>query len=156
MSKNHLAVIGATGQVGKPLTKSLLKEGHEVTIIAHGRSLDNEPRLAECERLGAKVVVCTEMDNIDAVAGALKGCDTLVACVPGSKSIIQKLQPIWLNAAVKAGVERFIPTEFGSHTRAIEMGDGAVFDQKKRFWYYSMDEFTNLSKDCRCTAGRIP
>jgi hypothetical protein len=30
-------------------------------------------------------------------------------------------------------VERFVPTEFGSHTQAIEMGDGEYFDHKKRF-----------------------
>jgi hypothetical protein len=73
------------------------------------------------------------MQNVDSVADALKGCDTLVACVPGSKSIIQHSEPIWLKAAVQAGVERFVPTEFGSHTQAIEMGDGEIFDHKKRF-----------------------
>jgi len=133
MNKKHVAVIGATGQVGTPLTRSLLKEGHQVTAIVRGRNPNNELTLAGHETLGAKVVVCTEMQSVDAVANALKGCDTLVASVPGSKTIIQESEPIWLKAAVKAGVERFVPTEFGCHTRALELGDGVVFDNKKRF-----------------------
>lgn len=132
MNKKHVAVIGATGQIGTPLTKGLLKEGHAVTIIARMRSLDNESKLAEHEERGAKVVVCSQMQDVDAVAAVLQGCDTLVAAVPGSKAIIRKSEPVWLQAAVKAGIERFVPTEFGSHTRAIEVGDGIVFDHKKR------------------------
>ena len=133
MSKKHVAVFGATGQVGAPLTKSLLKQGHEVTVITRRRSAANETGLRDHENWGAKVKVCAEMQRVDAVADAIKGCDTVVACVPGSIPIIQDSEPIWLNAAVKAGVERFVPTEFGSHTQAIEMGDGEIFDYKKRF-----------------------
>lgn len=133
MNKKQVAVIGATGQVGMPLTIGLLKEGHAVTILTRERKSGNEPKLRNYEESGAKVVVCNRMQDIDAVASAINGCDTLVAAVPGSKTIITELEPIWLKAAVKAGVERFIPTEFGCHTRVIEMGDGEIFDHKKRF-----------------------
>lgn len=132
-NRKRVAVMGATGQIGSPLTRGLLKEGHEVTIITRGRSGNNEAKLVEFEDLGARVVVCTDMKNVVSVTDVLKGCDTFAACVPGSKSIIQQSQPVWLRAAIKAGVKRFVPTEFGSHTRAIEMGDGVVYDHKKRF-----------------------
>jgi hypothetical protein len=79
------------------------------------------------------VVVCSQLQDVNAVANALEGCGTLVAVVPGSKAVIKELEPIWLEAAAKAEVERFVPTEFGCHTRALEMGDGEVFDNKKRF-----------------------
>ncbi|CAB5124505.1 Isoflavone reductase homolog P3 (EC [Olavius algarvensis associated proteobacterium Delta 3] len=133
MSKKHVAVIGATGQVGTPLTRGLLKEGHQVTAIVRGRSQDNAPKLADHETLGAKVVVCPNMQNVDSVAYALTGCDTLVASVPATKTVILESEPVWLKAAVKAGLERFVPNEFGCHTRALEMGDGEIFDRKKRF-----------------------
>jgi len=87
----------------------------------------------EHEKLGAKVVVCADMQNAESVANALKGCDTLVVSVPASKQILQELEPIWLKAAIKAGVERFVPNEFGCHTRGLEIGDGIIFDRKKRF-----------------------
>jgi len=133
MSKKHVAVIGATGQVGTPLTRSLLKEGHQVTAIVHERNPDNERTLADHETLGAKVVVCPNMQNVDSVADSLTGCDTLVASVPASKTVILELEPIWLKAAVKAGLERFVPNELGCHTRALELGDVVVFNNKKRF-----------------------
>jgi len=133
MNKKHVAVIGATGQVGTPLTRGLLKEGHQVTAIVRGRNPNNELSLADHETLGAKVVICADMQNDDAVAEAIAGCDTLVASVPASKTVILELEPIWLKAAVKAGLERFVPNEFGCHTRALEMGDGEIFDRKKRF-----------------------
>ena len=132
-NKKHVAVMGATGQIGSPLTRGLLKEGHEVTIITRGRSGSSESKLSEFEDLGARVVICTDMHNVDSVAEAFEGCDIFAACVPGSKSIIQESQPVWLRAAVNAGVKRFVPTEFGSHTRAIDMGDSNVHDHKKRF-----------------------
>ncbi|PSW06768.1 aromatic alcohol reductase [Photobacterium lipolyticum] len=133
MDKKHIAVIGATGQIGTPLSKGLLLLGHDVTIITRARSAKNDTKLAEFEKQGAKIVECADMHDVDSMANILQGIDTLVASVPGSKEIIQKSEPIWLEAAVKAGVERFVPTEFGSHTQAIEMGDGEIFDQKKRF-----------------------
>ena len=46
MNKKHVAVIGATGQVGTPLTKGLLKEGHEVIILSRGRTPGSESKLA--------------------------------------------------------------------------------------------------------------
>lgn len=133
MNKKHVAVIGATGQIGTPLTNGLLTLGHDVTVITRKRNARNSAKLAQFEKQGAKIVECADMHDVDAMANILQGIDTLVASVPGSKEIIQKSEPIWLAAAVKAGVERFVPTEFGSHTQAVEMGDGEIFDQKKRF-----------------------
>ena len=94
MNKKHVAVIGATGQVGTPLTRGLLKEGHEVTILTRQRSDANDAKLADHENFGAKVVVCPDLQNVDSVVSAVKECDTLVACVPGSKTIIQQSEPV--------------------------------------------------------------
>ncbi|MGF1716175.1 NmrA family NAD(P)-binding protein [Photobacterium chitinilyticum] len=131
MGKQHVAVIGAAGQVGVPLTRGLLSLGHDVTIITRKKQQDTT--LADFEQLGAKISLCADMHDTELMADILQGVDTLVASVPASKSIIEQSEPIWLNAAMKAGVKRFVPTEFGCHTQAIEMGDGEVFDNKKRF-----------------------
>ncbi|MDF2154565.1 aromatic alcohol reductase [Vibrio sp. CAU 1672] len=130
MGKKHIAVIGAAGQIGTPLTRGLLSLGHDVTIIT--RKAQDE-KLAAFKQQGANIVTCPDMHDIDALAVLLEGVDTLVACVPGSKPIIEQSEPLWLKAAVKAGVKRFVPTEFGAHTQALAMGTGEVFDNKKRF-----------------------
>ncbi|MGR5145709.1 NmrA family NAD(P)-binding protein [Photobacterium alginatilyticum] len=131
MKKQHVAVIGAAGQVGTPLTRGLLSLGHDVTIIT--RKMQKDAKLKAFEELGASVSFCADMHDADIMADILQGVDTLVASVPGSKSIIEQSEPVWLEAALKAGVKRFVPTEFGCHTQALEMGDGEVFDNKKRF-----------------------
>ncbi|WP_299793291.1 aromatic alcohol reductase [uncultured Shewanella sp.] len=133
MDKKHVAVIGAAGQVGTPLTKGLLSLGHKVTIIFRARNAQNSVKLTEFEALGARLIECPDMKDLHALTKALRGVDTFVVSVPGSKENIQDFEPLWLEAAVKAGVKRFVPTEFGAHTQALEMGDGEVFDQKKRF-----------------------
>jgi len=132
MNKKRVTVIGATGQIGTPLTKNLLVEGHHVRILTRSRGSGNEKTLAEYVKQGAEIKVCPEMGAVADVASALEGSDTLIACVPGSKQIIEEFEPVWLDAAVQAGLERFVPTEFGTHSRAIEFGDGVLFDYKKR------------------------
>ncbi|GAB3524418.1 NmrA family NAD(P)-binding protein [Photobacterium alginatilyticum] len=131
MKKQHVAVIGATGQVGTPLTRGLLSQGHDVTIIT--RKAQKDAKLMAFEQQGASISICVDMHDVDTMAERLLGVDTLVASVPGSKTIIEQSEPVWLEVAVKAGVKRFVPTEFGCHTQALEMGDGEVFDNKKRF-----------------------
>ncbi|MGF1885143.1 aromatic alcohol reductase [Photobacterium profundum] len=126
--KQVVAVIGATGQVGTPLTNNLLALGHEVRVFT--RDSKNE-KVATFEKQGASVVEVKNMTNVDLMAQKLEGVDVLLCAVPGSKQIVTEVEPIWLDAAVKAGVKRFIPTEFGSHTRSINWGDGVVFDHKK-------------------------
>jgi uncharacterized protein YbjT (DUF2867 family) len=55
MKSKHVAVIGATGQVGTPLTRNLLTGGHRVRVIVRSRSSKNEGLLGEYERAGAEI-----------------------------------------------------------------------------------------------------
>jgi len=129
MAAKQIAIIGATGQVGTPLTQSLLAEGHSVRILNRAETSD---RLNVYEAAGAEIKHCPEMGNASAVASAIEGCDTLICAVPASETIITQSEPVWLEASLKAGIERFVPTEFGAHTRNLDYGDGILFDHKKR------------------------
>ncbi|WOT06852.1 aromatic alcohol reductase [Shewanella youngdeokensis] len=126
-----VAVIGATGQVGYPLTQALLALGHKVIVLTRGLQNEGAGKLSEFKANGAQIIEITDMSNKASMIVALQGADTLVSCVPGAKAIITELEPIWLEAAIAAGVKRFVPTEFGCHTRGLEYGDGVLFDYKK-------------------------
>lgn len=128
-----VAVIGATGQVGMPLAHSLLDQEHQVIAISRARSAHNASRLAELERNGARSVFCEDLTQVDRVAEILQDCDTLVVCARAEKEFLLDVQPKVLKAAVKAGVKRFVPNEFGVHTQNIEFGAGVIFDYKKQF-----------------------
>ncbi|MGF1761626.1 NmrA family NAD(P)-binding protein, partial [Photobacterium sagamiensis] len=130
--KQSVAVIGATGQVGTPLTKGLLSLGHDVVVLTRNLAGESAEKLNSYKAEGALLVEVRDMLNVDDMAKALEGVDTLICAVPGSKQIITDAEPLWLEAAVKAGVKRFVPTEFGCHTRNLDYGDGVIFDYKKR------------------------
>jgi|GEM_PF-1111496 len=129
--KQRIAVIGAAGQIGKPLTQGLLSLGHDVVLLCRTKPSSLNPQLLEFQNQGAELIVLESLTDKLALSRALIGCDTLICAVPGSKSIITHDEPLWLEAAVEAGVNRFVPTEFGAHTQAIEYGEGEIFDHKK-------------------------
>jgi len=129
--KQRIAIIGAAGQIGKPLTQGLLSLGHEVVLLCRDKASGLNPLLIEFQEQGAQLIVLDSLSDKSALTSALAGCDTLICAVPGSKSIITHDEPLWLEAALEAGVNRFVPTEFGAHTLAIEYGEGEIFDHKK-------------------------
>ncbi|MGV2986650.1 aromatic alcohol reductase [Vibrio sp. E150_011] len=131
--KQTIAIIGATGQIGTPLTRTLLELGHDVIAITRSLQSGLSDKLQEFTDKGARIVEVADMKDKAQMAKAIKGADSLVCAVPGDQTIINELEPIWLEAALEANVKRFVPTEFGVHTRGVEYGDGVLFDCKKDF-----------------------
>ncbi|KLV03694.1 Isoflavone reductase [Photobacterium aquae] len=131
--KQTIAIIGATGQVGTPLTRTLLKLGHDVIAITRNVQSGLSDKLQEFAEKGARIVAVSNIADQDLMAQAIQGADALVCAVPGDQNVIKNLEPIWLEAALQAGVKRFVPTEFGAHTRGLDYGDGSLFDVKKDF-----------------------
>jgi len=132
-NKQRIAIIGASGQVGSPITSSLLKMGHDVLLIVRKIHDGNVNKLKEFQSRGAILKVVNNIDDSDELASYLTGFDALVCAVPGNRELIKNSQERWLEAAVKAKVKRFVPTEFGCHTMGLDYGDGILFDCKKDF-----------------------
>lgn len=130
--KQRIVVIGAAGQVGTPLTQTLLELGHEVVALTRSRNSASKETLDEFESNGAEIIEIPDMLDLQSMTSVLKGADSLVCASPASDSIINEYETVWLEAAVAAGVKRFVPTEFGCHTRSLDYGDGILFDHKKR------------------------
>lgn len=129
--KQTIAVIGATGQVGSQTVRTLLKLGHNVIAITRNLQSDLSGKLKEFKDNGAHIAEVTDMQDKTQIMAAIKGADTLICCAPGDQTVITELEPIWLEAAIASGVKRFVPTEFGCHTRGVDYGDGILFDYKK-------------------------
>lgn len=131
--KQTIAIIGATGQVGTPLTLNLLNMGHDVIAITRSLTPDLSGKLKLFAKNGARIAEVSDMRNQTLIEKAIQGADVLVCAVPGDQTTISELEPIWLEAALSVGVKRFVPTEFGCHTRSLDYGDGVLFDCKKNF-----------------------
>eukprot|EP01029_Cantina_marsupialis_P027627 TRINITY_DN773107_c0_g1_i1.p1 TRINITY_DN773107_c0_g1~~TRINITY_DN773107_c0_g1_i1.p1 ORF type:complete len:315 (-),score=65.61 TRINITY_DN773107_c0_g1_i1:101-1045(-) len=127
-----ICIIGGTGQIGTPLVLSLLSLGHKVLVITRSLTGKNAEKLKDFKERGAVLIELKDFSNVDEMAKVIEGADSLISCVPGAKEIIIEMEPLWLEAAVKAGCRRFVPTEFGCHTRSLDYGDGILFDYKKR------------------------
>ena len=104
--QNHIrniAVVGATGSVGKHITASLLKTGkHTVTAITRA---DSKSQLPDGVR-AAKV----DYEDQNSLVDALKGQQALVITMNAMavKTTVGKL----IEAAATAGVEWIMPNEY--------------------------------------------
>lgn len=67
----NIVLTGSLGNIGKPLTKELVKKGHSVTVIS-----SKTERQKDIEALGAKAAIGT-MQNVDFLSETFKGADAI-------------------------------------------------------------------------------
>jgi len=128
--KKIIVVAGATGDLGGRIVKALLKQGAEVRAIARNGS--DAKKLKDLENLG--VSICqVDMSNISEIANACKNVSCVVSALAGLRDVIVDTQLNLLNGAVKAGVPRFIPSDFATDFTKIPMGENRNFDLRKEF-----------------------
>ncbi|KAF9956770.1 hypothetical protein BGZ72_002456 [Mortierella alpina] len=104
-----VAVAGATGTLGSPITHALLAAGYKVKILTRSTALND--KLAAFQSSGANVVFDAFSGN--GLVTALQGVDVVVSTV-GADFYSSQVQLI--DAAKVAGVKRFVPSEFGLDT----------------------------------------
>ncbi|CAJ0543897.1 Ff.00g039810.m01.CDS01 [Fusarium sp. VM40] len=97
---NKVALAGK-GHLGSAVLDQLLKNGFDVTILS--RSTFEAPSRAK--------VVQVDYSSVDSLSAALKGHDAVVSTLNAVATLSQK---IIIDAAIIAGVKRFIPNEFSS------------------------------------------
>ncbi|KAF9983209.1 hypothetical protein BGZ75_005315 [Mortierella antarctica] len=107
-SSSTIAVAGATGTLGAPVTNALLEAGYKVKILTRG-TVSNDVLVAYQSK-GANIV-------FDAFTGknlqnALQGVDILLSTV-GTGGDFYNGQVALIDAAKAAGVKRFVASEFG-------------------------------------------
>lgn len=106
MSVRTVTFLGADSKLGDAILAALLRHNFAITILkrSSSKSSDDYP---------ASVAVTRITDDFieDDLVTALKGQDAVVVSVNGS---LVDLQKRIANAALKAGVKRFIPADFGS------------------------------------------
>jgi hypothetical protein len=132
MSKVVL-VAGATGNLGFRISKELIKRGVEVRAIV--RSSSNTEKIETLEKLGVKVIE-VDMNDIEAIAKASEGVSCVVSALAGLGSVIVDLQIRILDGAIKAGVPRFIPSDFCTDYNNLVEGENRNFDLRRDFRKY--------------------
>jgi nucleoside-diphosphate-sugar epimerase len=128
--ENLILVAGGTGDLGNRIIKSLLKRN--ANVIAIVRHTSDSPKVEELEKMGVKVIK-VDMNNVAELTAACKGVTCVVSALAGLRETIVDAQSLLLDAAVAAGVPRFIPSDYSSDFTQIPAGENRNFDLRREF-----------------------
>ncbi|KAM0450018.1 hypothetical protein ACHAPV_008650 [Trichoderma viride] len=100
----NVALIGVSGSVGAVLIKAFLNDKRfNVTVLRRGSSSATYP--------SAFKVVDVDYDSLDSLTAAFAGQDAVVSAINPITPI--DTQKRFIDAAIAAGVKRFLPSEYG-------------------------------------------
>ena len=126
-------VAGATGNLGQKICRELVKQNANVRAIV--RDASKPEKIAALEDLGVEVLK-VDMLNEQELADACAGVSCVVSALAGLNDVIVDAQTKLLDAAIAAGVPRFIPSDFSSDFTTIPAGENRNFDLRKIFQTY--------------------
>jgi NAD(P)-dependent dehydrogenase (short-subunit alcohol dehydrogenase family) len=130
MNDPTIVVAGATGNLGGRIAKALLERGASVRgLVRHGSARDKLERL---ERLGV-TIANVDFSSASQVALACSGAACVVSALAGLRDVIVEAQTVLLDAAVKAGVPRFIPSDFSIDFTKFPRGENRNLDLRRDF-----------------------
>jgi hypothetical protein len=128
-----ILVAGGTGNLGERIIKALIKRGAEVRAIV--RSGSKPEKIAKLAELGAKVIT-VDLSDVERIKQACQGVSCVVSALAGLHDAIVDSQIKLLDAALAAGVPRFIPSDYSADFTKLSAGDNRNFDLRKEFHQY--------------------
>ena len=129
-ANSTITVAGAGGDLGGRIVNALVTRGAIVRALVKPNTTPAEQ--ARIENYGATVVAADPIDEV-AMAKVLVGSTCVVSALNGLRDVIIDRQTILLNAAVKAGVPRFIPSDYSADFTKTRVGDNRNFDLRREF-----------------------
>jgi len=104
---HNVVLVGATGTLGSAIFAALKNSSFDVTVVAR------EGSKSTSELPSGTSVVTADYSSHDSLVSAFKGADVVVSALA---SVAIASQTKLIDAAVEAGVKRFMPSEFGADT----------------------------------------
>ena len=130
MVNQKIAVAGATGNLGHRMVYALRKRGAEV--IALVRPGTDSGKRESLSATGATVVE-VDLSDVARLAAHLANVDGVVSALVGLREIIIDGQASLLKAAERAGVKRFIPSDYCLDYTAFPQGQNRNLDLRREF-----------------------
>jgi nucleoside-diphosphate-sugar epimerase len=125
-----IALAGAGGDLGGRIANALVVRGALVhALVRPGLSPDERRRI---EATGARPVSAEPADVV-AMAKTCAGATCVVSALNGVRSVMIDRQTVLLEAAVRAGVPRFIPSDYSADFTRTRPGDNRNFDLRREF-----------------------
>jgi len=125
-----IVVAGATGNLGGRIAKALRERGAEVTaLVRPGATAEKTDRLTS---LGARTVE-VDATSLPDLTRACEGASCVVSALAGLRDVIVGAQSVLLDAAVAAGVPRFVPSDYSSDFSNIAPGENRNLELRREF-----------------------
>lgn len=128
--KNIILVAGATGSLGGKICLELHKKGALVRAVIRPGS---DPEKTKALKEAGIEIMTADFSNPSRLEAACSDVNCVVSALAGLRETIVEAQGQLLDAAVKAGVPRFIPSDFCTDYTQLPEGCNRNFDLRKTF-----------------------
>lgn len=114
MSPQNLLIIGATGVIGRPITKEIIKAkssfGRIAILTSESTVQTKSEEINDFQQSGVEVLI-GDITKEEDVKKAYHDIDTVISCV--GRSVIAQQIPL-IRWAAETSVKRFFPSEYGT------------------------------------------
>src|ERR1017187_4773983 len=125
-----LVVAGATGNLGGRIVRALIERRASVkALVRQGTTPDSLERL---QQLGV-TIASVDFSSPSQLTLACSGASCVVSALQGLRDVIVETQSVLLDAAVKAGVPRFIPPDYSIDFTKFPPGENRNLDLRRDF-----------------------
>ncbi|MGB9456418.1 MAG: NmrA family NAD(P)-binding protein [Bryobacteraceae bacterium] len=119
-----------SGNLGGRISRALLERGASVrALVRQGTAPDKLERL---QRLGVEIA-SVDLSRASQVAPACSGASCVVSALSGLRDAIVETQTVLLDAAIKADVPRFIPSDYSIDFTKFPPGENRNLDLRRDF-----------------------
>lgn len=137
MDGRLVVVAGSSGDLGMRIVKALIRRGARVRALV--RPETSNAHLLKLKRVGAQTAT-VDYENSDDLTAACKGAHCVVSALSGLREVIVDGQLRLIRAAVAAGVERFIPSDYSIDYNMLPPGSNRNLDLRREFFQMASKE----------------
>ena len=130
MDNAIIVLAGATGNLGGRIARAILKRGAKVRAVV--RSSSDPEKVEELRKRGAAIAE-VDFNSLSELTEACSGGSCVISALCGLRDVIVETQTLLLDAAVKAGVPRFIPSDFSIDFTKVPSGTNRNLDLRREF-----------------------
>ncbi|GJD51795.1 hypothetical protein OPKNFCMD_4554 [Methylobacterium crusticola] len=125
-----IVLAGAAGDLGTRIATALTARGATIRALVRP-----DASASDADRVAATGAILTPADAADvaSVAAACAGAACVVCALNGLRDVILDRQGVLLDAAVRAGVPRFIPSDYSADFTRTRPGGNRNLDLRRAF-----------------------
>jgi uncharacterized protein YbjT (DUF2867 family) len=130
MDNELIVLAGATGNLGGRIARAIFKRGANVKAVVRRNS--NPDKIEVLRKQGAAIAE-VDFNNVPEVTEACLNGSCVISALSGLREVIVDTQTLLLDAAVKAGVPRFIPSDYAIDFTKLPPGTNRNLDLRREF-----------------------